>query len=80
MFVRKNMQEMQSLKQKIRRKELTLGSWIQMPDPFSAEIMARAGFDWLAIDLEHGFINLDGAFRLIQTIDNAGALPLVRLH
>jgi len=74
------MQEMQSIKQKIRRKEITLGSWVQMPDPFSTEIMARAGFDWLAIDLEHGFINLDGAFRLIQTIDNAGALPLVRLH
>ncbi len=64
----------------IVNKQFSLGSWIQMPDPFSAEIMAKAGFDWLAIDLEHGFINLDGAFRLIQTIDNAGALPLVRLH
>ncbi len=64
----------------IVNKQFSLGSWIQMPDPFSAEIMAKAGFDWLAIDLEHGFINLDTAFRLIQTIDNAGALPIVRLH
>jgi 2-keto-3-deoxy-L-rhamnonate aldolase RhmA len=74
------MQEMRSIKQKLTQNAITLGSWIQMPDPFSAEIMARAGFDWLAIDLEHGFINLDTAFRLIQTIDNAGALPIVRLH
>ena len=64
----------------IVNKQLSLGSWIQMPDPFSAEIMAKSGFDWLAIDLEHGFISLDAAYRLIQTIDNAGALPLVRLH
>lgn len=64
----------------IVNKQFSLGSWIQMPDQFSAEIMAKAGFDWLAIDLEHGFISLDAAFRLIQTIDNAGALPIVRLH
>jgi 2-keto-3-deoxy-L-rhamnonate aldolase RhmA len=69
-----------SVKQKISQKKITLGSWVQMPDPFSAEIMARAGFDWLAIDLEHGMISLDAAFRLIQVIGNAGVLPLVRLH
>jgi len=69
-----------AVKQKLSRKEITLGSWIQMPDPFSAEIMARAGFDWLAIDLEHGMISLDAAYRLIQVIGNAGALPLIRLH
>jgi len=65
---------------KISEKQFSLGSWIQLPDSFSAEIMARAGFDWLAIDLEHGLINLDSAFRLIQTIDNLGVIPLVRLH
>ncbi|MFA4850520.1 MAG: aldolase/citrate lyase family protein [Methanoregula sp.] len=64
----------------IREKQISLGCWVQMPDPFSAEIMARAGFDWLAIDLEHGLINLDAAFHLIQVIGNAGALPLIRLH
>ena len=64
----------------IRQKQFSLGSWIQLPDVFTAEIMARAGFDWLAIDLEHGLINLESVFRLIQTIGNAGVLPLVRLH
>jgi len=74
------MQKMRSIKQKITRKDITLGSWIQIPDHFSTEIMARAGFDWLAIDLEHGLINLDTAFRLIQTIDKSGVLPIVRLN
>ncbi|WP_292426074.1 HpcH/HpaI aldolase/citrate lyase family protein [Methanoregula sp.] len=64
----------------IRKKQFSLGCWVQMPDPFSCEIMARAGFDWLAIDLEHGLISLDAAYHLIQVIGNAGVLPLVRLH
>lgn len=69
-----------TIKQKVSNREITLGCWIQLPDPFSAEIMARAGFDWLAIDMEHGLIAPDAAFRLIQVIGNAGVLPLVRLH
>lgn len=59
---------------------VTLGSWLQLPDSFSAEIMARAGFDWLAIDLEHGLIDIQAAFKLIQVVGLAGAVPLVRLH
>lgn len=69
-----------NLRKLIRKKEISLGSWIQLADPFSAEIMARAGFDWLAVDMEHGLIGHDAAFRLIQTIGNAGVVPLVRLH
>ena len=69
-----------AIKQKVSSRKITLGCWIQLPDPFSAEIMANAGFDWLAIDLEHGLIGPDAAFRLIQVIGSAGVLPLVRLH
>ena len=32
----------------------TAGAWLQIASPFTAEIMSRAGFDWLIIDLEHG--------------------------
>jgi len=41
--------------------------------------MARAGFDWLAIDLEHSTVDLETAFALIQVVDLAGCAPLVRL-
>ena len=41
--------------------------------------MATAGFDWLAIDLEHSTIDLETTFTLIQVIDLAGCAPLVRL-
>lgn len=50
-----------------------------MGHPAIAEIMAKAGFDWLVIDLEHSVISIDIAGELIRTIDLCGVAPLVRL-
>ncbi len=45
-----------NLKEKLRNRELTIGSWITIGSTVVAEIMAKAGFDWLAVDLEHSVI------------------------
>lgn len=58
---------------------LSIGSWIQLGHPAVAEIMATAGFDWLAVDLEHSTISLAEAENLIRIIDLKGVVPLVRL-
>ncbi len=68
------------IKKKIRSKTLTVGSWLQLSDSFTAEVMSKSGFEWLAIDMEHGLLGLEDAFRLIQIVDLAGCVPLVRLH
>jgi 2-dehydro-3-deoxyglucarate aldolase len=57
----------------------TFGSWLQFGHTGVAEIMAKAGFDWLAIDLEHSAIDVSTAFALIQVVELAGCAPLVRL-
>jgi 2-keto-3-deoxy-L-rhamnonate aldolase RhmA len=56
-----------------------IGSWITLPSPSIAEIMAKSGFDWLAVDLEHSVINISQAEDLIRTIDLCGIKPFVRL-
>jgi len=58
---------------------LTVGSWIQIGHPAVAEIMASAGFNWLAVDLEHSAITLREAEDLIRIIDIKGVIPFVRL-
>lgn len=68
-----------SLKQRIRNREFTLGSWITMTDPSVVEIMAAQGFDWLVVDMEHSAITLDIAQNLIRVIALFGASPLVRV-
>lgn len=71
---------MLNFRSSLKKKKVSIGSWVQIPDVYSTEIMAKAGFDWLAIDMEHGPIGLDAVFRLIQVIDLAGSVPLVRLN
>ena len=70
---------MESLKLKLGKCQFTFGSWITLAHPAIAEIMARAGFDWLAIDLEHSVITIREAEELIRVIALSGACPLARL-
>jgi len=58
---------------------LSVGSWITLAHPAIAEIMANAGFDWLAVDLEHSVITIREAEELIRIIELSGTTPLVRL-
>jgi 2-dehydro-3-deoxyglucarate aldolase len=41
--------------------------------------MAKAGFDWLVVDLEHSVITIREAEELIRVIDLCGVTPLVRV-
>lgn len=68
-----------SLKQKLKNKQLTIGSWITLGHPAIAEIMAKAGYDWLTVDMEHSAITLHQAQQLIQVIELTGCVPLVRV-
>ena len=68
-----------NLRERIRSGGVTIGSWITLGHAGIAEIMAKAGFDWLVVDLEHSVISIDTAGDLIRVIDLCGVAPLVRL-
>lgn len=70
---------MGELKEKLKKNKLTIGSWITICDPSVTEIMARVGFDWLTIDMEHSSITTDQAQKLIRVIELSGVTPLVRV-
>lgn len=67
------------LKEKLKSKSLTLGSWITIPSSEIVEVLSTAGFEWLVVDLEHTSITLDKAKILIQTIQANGMYALVRV-
>ena len=68
-----------SLKSKLRNNELTIGTWLSLAHPAIAEIMVKARFDWVTIDLEHSVITTREAEEMIRVIDLGGSVPLVRL-
>lgn len=66
--------------QDVKSKAITIGSWLSLGSPYVTEIMLKAGFDWLVIDMEHSAANsLSCVQQLIQMIDLGGCIPLVRI-
>src|SRR5512142_2730013 len=60
-------------------RRLTLGGWLQIGHPACAEIHARAGFDWVCVDLEHGAIDLEPTANIFRTISAFNCTPIARL-
>ncbi len=52
---------------------------MQIPNGSVAEIMGDAGYDWVAIDLEHGSISTSQLPDLFRAIELGGTIPLARL-
>jgi 2-dehydro-3-deoxyglucarate aldolase len=69
----------QSLRARLRSGETTVGSWMQIPHASVAEIMGAAGYDWVALDLEHGAIALHQLPDLCRALELGGTLPFARL-
>ncbi len=68
-----------SLKSRLSRSELTIGSWVTLGHPSIAEIMAAAGFDWLVLDMEHSVLELSEVQSIIQVLDAKQCPAIVRL-
>ena len=58
---------------------ISFGSWITIGHPIVAELMAGSGFDWLAVDCEHGANDLDSSVCLLQAMKSTPCVPFVRL-
>ena len=62
-----------------KERRIRLAGWLAIPDPLVVEAAARAGFDWIGLDLQHGAWDLGTAFRGIQLADALGKPVLIRL-
>ncbi|MFP6576956.1 MAG: 2-dehydro-3-deoxyglucarate aldolase, partial [Pirellulaceae bacterium] len=45
------------VKEKLRRGEPTFGTWLSLGDLYATRVIARLGFDWLTLDIEHSAID-----------------------
>ena len=56
-----------------------LCAWITVNEPAVAEWLAREAFDAVALDMQHGAIDFDGAMRSILSVALAGKPTIVRV-
>ena len=59
-------------------KPVTLG-WVSIANSFSAEVMARQGFDAMCIDLQHGTTGMSDLLAMLQAVSQTDATPVVRV-
>lgn len=67
------------IKEKLAAGQVSIGSWNMIGHPVVAEILAQSGFDWLALDMEHGVIDWPQAVVQMQAIQGCSCVPLCRL-
>jgi 4-hydroxy-2-oxoheptanedioate aldolase len=59
-------------------KWVTLG-WLSVSHGFTAEVMARQGFDALCIDMQHGLSDFGDVWPMLQAISQTDTVPIVRV-
>ena len=66
------------LRRRILAGEVLYGAWADLDSPAASEVLARAGFDWVVVDLEHGAGTETSLLAHLTAIEAAGAAALVR--
>ena len=61
-------------------KKLAIGSWCQIGHPANAEILAHAGFSWIAADCEHGEFGNHQLGNFCRSVQQYNCKPLVRVE
>lgn len=67
------------VRQALRDGKAQVGTWLSLASPLAARYMARTGFHWLTLDMEHSPANWETAALTFGAIADAGETPLVRI-
>jgi 4-hydroxy-2-oxoheptanedioate aldolase len=67
------------VKQKLRAGTPSFGTWLSLGNLLATRVLARMGFDWLTLDMEHQAFDWSQAATIFACIADAGCVPLARV-
>lgn len=67
------------VKEKLSRGEPSYGTWLSLGDLYATRVIARLGWDWLTLDIEHAPVDWSQAATIFAAIADAGCVPLARV-
>jgi 4-hydroxy-2-oxoheptanedioate aldolase len=73
--VRKN-----KLKEIFKKGGSAINGWLQIPNSFTAELMANQNWDSLTLDMQHGVIDYSHAISMLQAISTTDVVPMARVN
>jgi 4-hydroxy-2-oxoheptanedioate aldolase len=56
-----------------------VGTWLSLGNITAARFLARAGFDWLTVDVEHSLVDVETTTHMLASIADARCVPLARV-
>lgn len=68
-----------SLKQRLAANEMLYGAWSGIDHPSLVQIMGRAGFDFICVDLQHCYGTFGSLNFMLDALDKCGSSALVRV-
>jgi 4-hydroxy-2-oxoheptanedioate aldolase len=67
------------IKQMWRERRCVTMGWLSVSHGFTAEVMARQGFDTLCVDMQHGTTDMSDLWPMLQAISQTDTVPVVRV-
>src|SRR5574337_295196 len=66
-------------KEKLKKGEVVIGTFVTFPSATTVEICGHAGFDFVLLDAEHGPLHPGNCEDLVRAADVTGMTPIVRV-
>src|SRR5712692_9253256 len=67
------------VKRALKNGQPSVGTWLSLGSITAARFLARAGFAWLTVDLEHSLVDWETATHMFAAIADAGCTALARV-
>src|SRR5215472_15448006 len=67
------------VKQALKAGKPSVGTWLSLGNITAARFLARAGFAWLTVDIEHSLVDWETATHMFASIADAGCTALARV-
>lgn len=67
------------VKRKLRQGEPSFGTWLSLGNLHATRVLARSGFEWLTLDIEHSAFDWSHAAVIFAAVADAGCVPLARV-
>lgn len=67
------------VRQRLREGKPAVGTWLSLGSVTAARFLARAGFDWLTVDVEHSLVNIETTAHILGAVADAGCVALARV-
>ena len=67
------------VKRALKNGQPSFGTWLSLGSITAARFLARAGFAWLTVDIEHSLVDWETATHMFAAIADAGCTALARV-